>query len=360
MRLRRIALIAAATALAMGSALVPQAWASGTTAQVQAPRYRLGPGDRLMVKLFQLDSFDSSVSVLPDGSVNLPRVGSLQLWGLSLDEARQAITKAYSVILRRPVVYVDLVGTRPLRVSVTGEVQRPGLYTLGLQETNQLANSSGGGQTTSVASQGWPTLVEAIQKAGGITARGDLRRVTLVRPIGGSGRNQTLEVNYWEALRSGAPMRNPQVYDGDSIRVPVAEQQTESELLTVASSSFAPASITVNVVGEVERPGPQQVRANSPLSQAVLAAGGMSKRGNRNTVELLRLEPNGTIARKQLVYQPGAPLGDPSNPPLRDGDVVVVDRHLWAKTTDGVKAALEPIGPVLSGASLFRLLAVPF
>jgi len=356
MRLRRIALIATPTVLAMGSALVPQAWASGTTAQVQAPRYRLGPGDRLMVKLFQLDSFDSSVSVLPDGSVNLPRVGSLQLWGLNLEEARQSITKAYSTILRRPVVYLDLVGTRPLRVSVTGEVQRPGLYTLGLQETNQLGNGSGGGQTTSVASQGWPTLVEAIQKAGGITARGDLRRVTLVRPIGASGRHESLQVNYWEALRSGIPMRNPLVYDGDSIRVPVAEQQTESELLTVSSSSFAPTSITVNVVGEVVRPGPQLVRANSPLSQAVLAAGGMSKRGNRNTVELLRLEPNGTIVRQQLTYQPAAALGDPSNPPLRDGDVVVVDRHLWAKATDGVKAALDPIGPVLSGATLFRVL----
>lgn len=356
MRLRRIALLSAATGLAMGSAGMPRAWAGSATAQVQPPRYRLGPGDRLMVKLFQLESFDSSVSVLPDGSVNLPRVGSLQLWGLSLEEARQSITKAYSTILRRPVVYLDLVGTRPLRVSVTGEVQRPGLYTLGLQETNQLGNGSGSGQTTSVASQGWPTLVEAIQKAGGITARGDLRRVTLVRPIGGSGRNESLQVNYWEALRSGIPMRNPLIYDGDSIRVPAAQQQTESELLTVASSSFAPTSITVNVVGEVVRPGPQQVRANSPLSQAVLAAGGVSKRGSRNTVELLRLEPNGTIVRQQLTYQPAAALGDPSNPPLRDGDVVVVDRHLWAKATDGVKAALDPIGPVLSGATLFRVL----
>jgi polysaccharide biosynthesis/export protein len=63
------------------------------------------------------------------------------------------------------VVYLDLVATRPLRVSVTGEVQRRGLYAIGLKEVNQLANTDGG-ESSTVTSQGWPTLVEAIQKAG--------------------------------------------------------------------------------------------------------------------------------------------------------------------------------------------------
>ena len=321
------------------------------------PRYVLGPGDRLQVKLFQVESFDSSVAVLPDGTVSLPRVAAIRVAGLNLDQARKAIEKAYGAVLRRPVAYVDLVATRPLRVSVTGEVQRPGLYSMGLSETNQLSNSSGSA-STSVVSQGWPTLVEAIQKAGGLTARGDLRRVTLIRAAGLQGGQQVREVNYWEALRSGVPVENPLVFDGDSIRIPVAEGQSEEELLTIASSSFAPASITVNVVGEVEKPGPQQIRANSPLSQAVLSAGGVSRRGNRNTVKLLRLLPNGTVEGKQLAYKPQAPLGDPNNPPLRDGDVVVVDRHLWAKTTDGLKSAVEPLGPVLNAASIFRLFAL--
>lgn len=321
------------------------------------PRYQLGPGDRLQVKLFQVDGFESTVSVLPDGTISLPRIPALNVSGLNLDQARQNIERAYSVVLRRPVAYVDLVATRPLRVSVTGEVQRPGLYSMGLSESNQLSNSTGGSDSR-ISSQGWPTLVEAIQKAGGLTAQGDLRRVTLTRGSGTSGRRSVVEINYWEALRSGEPIDNPLIYDGDSIRIPVASQQSEEELLTIASSSFAPASITVNVVGEVERPGPQQIRANSPLSQAVLSAGGVSRRGNRNTVELLRLLPNGSVKAQKLAYRPQASLGDPNNPPLRDGDVVVVDRHMWAKTTDGLKSAVEPLGPVLNAASIFRLFAL--
>ena len=326
---------------------------------ITTPRYRLGPGDRLAVKLFQVQGFDASVAVLPDGTVNLPRIGTLYVWGKTLDQAREQITRAYRQVLRKPVVYLDLISTRPLRVSVTGEVQRPGLYSIGLGGSNQLANTDGG-EASTVVSQGWPTLVEAIQKAGGLTARGDLRQVTLIRPIPGTGKNQTFTVDFWELLRRGAPIPNPLIYDGDSIRIPIAENQAQDELLLVASSSFAPSSITVQVVGEVVRPGPQQVRANSPLSQALLAAGGISRRGNRESIELLRLEPNGTVSRQVLAFKPASSLGDTSNPALRDGDVVVVDRHGWAKTNDALKSAVEPLGPVLNAASIFRLLGAGF
>ena len=251
-----------------------------------------------------------------------------------------------------------MVGTRPLRVSVTGEVQRPGLYSLGLSQSGQLANSDGG-EAQTISSQGWPTLVEAIQKAGGLTASGDLRRVTLIRPNFTTGGTTTSTINYWEALRSGAPVQNPLVYDGDSIRIPVAEEYDSSELLTVASSSFAPSRITVTVVGQVVNPGPQQVRANSPLSKAVLAAGGLTRRSDKQSLQLLRVLPNGSINRKTIAFVPGEQLGKGNNPPLQDGDVVVVDRNGWAKFNDRLKDTMEPLGPVLNAASIFRLLGVP-
>lgn len=114
--------------------------------------------------------------------------------------------------------------------------------------------------------------------------------------------------------------------------------QDHYELLTAASLSFAPTSITVQVVG----------------------AGGISHRGNQNTIELLRLEPNGTVEQRVLSYKPDSNLGDTRNPPLRDGDGVVVDPHGWAKTNDRLKAAVEPLVPLLNAASIFRLLGTGF
>tara|TARA_B100001093_G_scaffold518324_1_gene602762 strand:+ start:3058 stop:4125 length:1068 start_codon:yes stop_codon:yes gene_type:complete len=321
-----------------------------------SPRYRLGPGDRIQVKLFQVENFDSLVSILPDGTINLPRIPSLSVVGLNLDQARSAIENAYKVVLRRPIAYVDLVGTRPLRVSITGQVQKPGLYSIGLNENNQLTSSDDSNSTTVVSSQGWPTVVEAIQKAGGLTSNGDLRKVSLTRTNPSTGLQEITVINYWDALKNGSVVNNPLIRDGDSVRVPVANNLDNSDLLMVASSSFAPSSISVNVVGEVERPGLQQVKANSPFTQALLSAGGITRKGNQNSIEMFRLQPNGTIEKTVLPYNPNATLDPKKNPPLRDGDVVVVSRHGWAKANDRLKAVVEPLGPLLSGASIFRIL----
>ncbi|GIS14523.1 MAG: hypothetical protein CM15mP116_11060 [Synechococcus sp.] len=49
----------------------------------------------------------------------------LKCGGLTLEEARQRITAGYSQFLRRPLVYLDLVEQRPVRVTVTGQVLTP-------------------------------------------------------------------------------------------------------------------------------------------------------------------------------------------------------------------------------------------
>jgi polysaccharide export outer membrane protein len=335
---------------------------AGSAAEAEAPvRYRLGPGDRLKMSVFKMEGYETTAEVMSDGTLNLPRLGSVPVWGLTMDGARERITKGYAAILRRPIVYLDLLQARPVRVSISGEVQRPGLYSIGQGGSNQLASTASGTGGAVIQTAGWPTLVDAVQKAGGITAHGDLRRVTIQRPTAGPGSPvRTVQYNFLQVLESGGPTVNPLLYDGDSVLIPRAEQLSETELLKVASSTFAPDTISVNVVGEVERPGAQAVKANSPLSQALLSAGGLTRRANAGQVRLLRLEPNGTIRQSAVAYNPAAPMGSQANPPLQQGDVVVVDRHGWAKANDSLRSAVEPIAPLVNAGSLFRLLGLPF
>jgi polysaccharide export outer membrane protein len=210
-----------------------------------------------------------------------------------------------------------------------------------------------------IQTSGAPTLLDAIQRAGGLTAYGDLRRLTVQRPGGGPGSPvRTYQFDFLKVLSGSGPVTNPLLYDGDSITIPRAENLSESELLAIASSTFAPDTISVNVVGEVQKPGTQNVKANSPLSGALLTAGGLTRRASEQTVRLLRLTPSGTIKQATIRFNPAAPLGSVQNPPLQQGDVIVVDRHGWAKTTDGISDALAPIGPVINAGSLFRLLGL--
>jgi protein involved in polysaccharide export with SLBB domain len=175
--------------------------------------------------VFRMEGYETTAEVLSDGTLNLPRLGSVPVWGLSLDEARRRITAGYATILRRPIVYLDLVEARPVRVSVSGEVQRPGLYSIGKGGSNQLSSSGpGSSPSTVIQTSGAPTLLDAIQRAGGLTAYGDLRRLTVQRPSGGPGSPvRVYQFDFLKVLSGSGPVTNPLLYDGDSISIPREE-----------------------------------------------------------------------------------------------------------------------------------------
>jgi len=319
----------------------------------KSPKYTLGPGDKISIKVFKTEDFNAIVNVLPDGTINLPRIGQLKVWGLTLDNAQNKIQKKYSRILRNPIIYVDLISARDIRVLVSGEVQRPGLYSLSLDANNNILSNADGGEAIAISSRGWPTVVEAIQKSGGITSRGDLRNIEVRRA---NTPDKSIKLNYWNALKTGAPTYNPYIYDGDSIKILKAKNITPSESLTIASSSFTPASITVNVIGEVKRPGPQKIKANSPLNIAIFTAGGLNEYSNKNDIKLVRLINDGSTIKKSFKYNPSADINDSINPSLKDGDVIIIKKNLLANATTKLRFAVEPVGPIINAASLYRIL----
>ena len=325
----------------------------------QTFRYRLAPGDRLVTSVFKIEGYEAQVQVLSDGTINLPRLGTVEVWGLTLEEARQRITDGYSQFLRRPLVYLNLVEQRPIRITVTGQVLRPGVFTLPVNGQGSVGGAvepggvGGGGG-------GWPTMVDVIQKAGGISATGDLSRLELLRPSptpGGS--TQSYVFDYLSVLKGGGFAPNPLIYDGDSIRVHKATSPANVDLLTTAASNFAPATINVQVVGEVFAPGVVQIGSNSPLSRAILASGGVTRRGSVKRIDLIRMDGQGRTTVKQLRYDPNAVLSSADNPPLRNGDVVVVERNTFTKVTDTMTDAMLPLEPIVDAASVYRLLGLP-
>lgn len=323
-------------------------------------RYRLGPGDRLRMSVFMVEGYAAEVEVLSDGTVNLPRLGSVPVWGLTMDVARRRITEGYDRYLRRPLVYLDLIMPRPVRVTLVGEVQKPGYYSL--TQDSRSANLQAAGPAasgTQIQSAGWPTLVDAVQRAGGITAVADLSDVVLVRPSGVSG-VEPLEYrfDFLSAIIDGTRTVNPLLVDGDMIRVARAPAvQSNEVLLKSAASNFAPDTIGVTVVGEVNSPGLKQLRSNSPLVAAVMASGDLNQlRADANFIRLLRVEADGSITSSRLRFEPAAPLGSANNPALRNGDMIVVARNGWTSFSQRLGQAVEPIGPVLNAASLYNII----
>ena len=318
-------------------------------------RYRLAPGDQLVMSVFKIEGYEAKVEVLSDGTINLPRLGTVLVWGLTLEEARQKITKGYRQILRRPIVYLDLARQRPIRVTVTGEVERPGIYTLQVNASKADIDQGLG------SGGGWPTLVDVIARAGGITAVGYLSSLELMRPsYTNGGQSKRYKFDYLTVLKNGGHAPNPLIYDGDSVRVVRADSPKTIDLIAGSISNFSPALIQIAVIGEVKSPGSIQVPPNSPLAAAVLKAGGIEPiRGSIARVAVIRTERDGSTSVKKMTYSPDALLSNPNNPPLRQGDIVVVDRNVRTQITDGMNAALEPLNPIVNAMSIFRVLGLP-
>lgn len=323
---------------------------------IKTPKYQLGSGDKLLIKILQNSQFDAQVTLLPDGSINLPRIGRVYINGLSIIEAQTKLTNLYKEILKRPIVYIDLLAARPIKVYITGQVQRPGVYSLSINNINSLSNSDGG-ERTNIQSKGWPSIIDAIQIAGGIKSDGDLKNVLLIRKEENSEKNITYRLDYWTPLKTGFNLINPQIFDGDSIRILKAASIENEESKLIADSNFSPPFITVNVIGEVNSPGLKQIKANSPLPKSILSAGGFTNRANKSKVQLVRLNNNGTITSKVFSVKDFKNIKNLNLPNLKDGDTIFTYRNLFAKGTDTLNTITKPISPIMNSIGLFKIIS---
>jgi polysaccharide biosynthesis/export protein len=432
--------------------------------------YLLGPGDRIRVDFFNVPEMSGEFQVLPNGTVNLPQIGPVNVRGQTLEQASAVVKARGSRILRFPVLTLSLVAARPIAIAVAGEVNRPGTYTLGLSNDGTLpiltrvlrladgvtqsadlakvvirrpAGPAGGtGQlitadlrqllrTGDIAqdirlrdgdsifipasqqinpAEAWeladanfstlpdrpvrvtvvgqvnrpgpytiigdrvtnvvsivgtsgaeapqvqvPTISRALQAAGGIVAHAaDVRNVTL-RRIPRTGDIQEIKIDLWKLLKTGDLRQDLPLQDGDSIEIPVAAVP-DSEARDLGLASFAPGSITVNVIGEVVRPGPVQLSPNSPVLQGLTAAGGFNGRAKRGEVMLIRLNDNGTVTRQDVKVDYGKGISTATNPPLRNGDTIIVARSGISSFSEGLSTVLSPLSGVMG---ILRLFGVP-
>lgn len=231
---------------------------------------------------------------------------------------------------------------QPVDVAVVGEVFRPGSYTV-TGGTGQTAAAGEAGDVNSADSP--PTVTRAIQLAGGIKPLANIREVE-IRRLTRTGEEQSFNVNLWDLLQ-GDLRQDAILQAGDTIVVPKADTIDPAQATAVASASFSPSTIQVNVVGEVKTPGGVALPPNSTLNQAILAAGGFNTRASDN-VNLIRLNPDGTVSRQEIDVNYSAGIDAAGNPILQNNDVIVVGRSGLASVTDTLGAILSPVGSVLS------------
>ena len=307
--------------------------------------YTLGPGDQIQIDIFNVPEFSGAngTHFIPlDGNVQFPWVGKVSLDGLTILEATNLLTGLYSPFINNPCLSsqpcqfltMQLLQPRPMRVNVTGEVNRPGVYVVG--------DPVGGFDSQT------QTVTSAIQLAGGITQLANVRDIEVYRPQQ-VGDDVVFPVDFWTLLQEGALEQDLVLRDGDRIVVPTVTEIDNAELAELATANFSPATIQVNVVGEVDAPGIVELSPNASMNQAILAAGGLtSPRAKRSKVEFIRVNPDGTATKRTVPLELEDSLNEETNPAMRHNDIIIVRRNTLTRVTDYVGAITAPLGAIFS------------
>jgi len=123
-------------------------WLAAATALAQPADsvYRLGPGDRIIIKVFDEEDLSMDFRLNDTGRLNYPFLGELAVGGLTVAELEQLITHGLKdSYLHDPAVTVSIAEYRPF--FLYGEVQKPGGIPYQPKLTVERAIALGGGFT---------------------------------------------------------------------------------------------------------------------------------------------------------------------------------------------------------------------
>jgi polysaccharide biosynthesis/export protein len=121
--------------------------------QHRNPRYKIQRDDVLFISFSLSPEFNQSVTVQPDGYVNLQGAGSLYIQGMTTPQVVEAVKQAYAKILHDPIIDVDLTDFQKPFFIVTGQVGKPGQYDLRYDTTVSEAIAIAGGFTPQAKTQ---------------------------------------------------------------------------------------------------------------------------------------------------------------------------------------------------------------
>lgn len=275
--------------------------------------YRLGPGDQLYIDVFingqrSLDLSVPTVAVTPDGSLVFPLLGAIRVQDLTLEQVSSIIQSRLNTYVVNPQVAISLLTQRPVRVTITGEVARPGFYPLAS-----------------------PELAVALTTAQGTTTAADLRMIKVRRTLA-TGQVVETEVDLLTPLLLGVTPVDLLLEDGDVVVVPTQEvrayQGPTRDFIETYSLAAAPTAVDVTIVGEVFRPGFYQLPPGAgQVTAAIQAAGGARLTSDLRSVIICRITVDGRLIEEFVdLYTPIKEATTLPYVPLEDGDAIIIPK----------------------------------
>ena len=216
------------------------------------PDYQIGVEDVLQISIRPRGDLNTQVTVLADGSINVPSLGAVKALGSTPNQLSQELTRRFGLFDRDITqVTVTVLAYNSRRVFLLGEVVKPGRYSFAVI----------------------PGIWDVIRESGGPTNAADLSSVQIIRGEGDT--RETMTADLGAAIASGDFSGLPQLKPGDTIRL-------------TPKQALVPSKDQVYVMGDVKAPGVYSTQSALDVVSAVMSAGGPGLDADMSEVAITR------------------------------------------------------------------------
>ena len=160
------------------------------------PGYVIGPEDVLSVLYWKDKDMSTDVAVRPDGKISLQLLNDIDAAGLTPEQLRDRLIEESKRYIEDPNITVIVKQINSRKVFVTGEISKPGPYSL----------------------TGPTTVLQLIALAGGLRDFADSKNIVILRVE--NGKPVTYGFNYKDVASRKNLKQNIELKPGDTIVVP--------------------------------------------------------------------------------------------------------------------------------------------
>ena len=158
--------------------------------------YVVGDSDVLHVNVWKEPEVSQTVVVRTDGNISLPLINEVKVSGLTPLQIQDLVAERLKGFLNNPQVTVTVAEIRSKRAFITGEVARPGTYSLNAETT----------------------VLQLIAQAGGFTPFAKKDSVVVLRTE--QGKQTRLKFKYKQVVQGKQTEQNIALHPGDTVVVP--------------------------------------------------------------------------------------------------------------------------------------------